>query len=106
MGNLPQSSGAALPILRMLDFQPAQMEGDMTLRFIGTTSEHGNCPTLYEVVETGEILVQGERETDPEHLAQLRDVKDSETFVRIPRELLTRFAPRDTEPTAEQQTKE
>ncbi|MEC3997021.1 hypothetical protein VSR01_27335 [Actinacidiphila sp. DG2A-62] len=34
----------------------------MTLRFIGTTSEHGNCPTLYEVVETGEILVQGERE--------------------------------------------
>lgn len=65
----------------------------MTLRFIGTTSEHGNCPTLYEVVETGEILVQGERETDPEHLAQLRDVKDSETFVRVPRELLLRFAP-------------
>ncbi|MFF0127326.1 hypothetical protein ACFYTG_16590 [Streptomyces mirabilis] len=69
----------------------------MTLRFIGTTSEHGNCPTLYEVVETGEILVQGERETDPEHLAQLRDVKDSETFVRVPRELLTRFAPRADE---------
>lgn len=67
----------------------------MTLRFIGTTSEHGSCPTLYEVVETGEILVQGERETDPEHLAQLRDVKDSETFVRIPRELLTRFAPKE-----------
>ncbi|MCX4827199.1 hypothetical protein OG746_00385 [Streptomyces sp. NBC_01016] len=67
----------------------------MTLRFIGTTSDHGNCPTLYEVEETGEILVQGERETDPEHLAQLRDVKDSETFVRIPRELLTRFAPKE-----------
>ncbi|MGW0686347.1 hypothetical protein ACWD2L_23600 [Streptomyces sp. NPDC002754] len=42
----------------------------MTLRFIGTTSDHGNCPTLYEVEETGEILVQGEIETDPEHLAQ------------------------------------
>ncbi|PZT72566.1 MULTISPECIES: hypothetical protein [unclassified Streptomyces] len=70
----------------------------MTLRFIGTTSEHGNCPTLYEVVETGEILVQGEIETDPEHLAQLRDVKPSETFVRVPRELLTRFAPSDDEP--------
>ncbi|MER5683170.1 hypothetical protein ACWD7C_12915 [Streptomyces sp. NPDC005134] len=67
----------------------------MTLRFIGTTSEHGNCPTLYEVVETGDILVQGERETNPEHLAQLRDVKDSETFVVIPRELLTRFAPKE-----------
>ncbi|MFE4796254.1 hypothetical protein ACFRFL_14325 [Streptomyces sp. NPDC056708] len=67
----------------------------MTLRFIGTTSENGNCPTLYEVVETGDILVQGERETNPEHLAQLRDVKDSETFVVIPRELLTRFAPKE-----------
>jgi hypothetical protein len=78
----------------------------MTLRFLGTTSENGNCPTLYEVVETGEILVQGERETDPEHLAQLRDVKPSETFVRVPRELLTRFAPREGASTTEQQTKE
>ncbi len=78
----------------------------MTLRFLGTTSENGNCPTLYEVVETGELLVQGERETSPEHLAQLRDVKDSETFVRIPRELLIRFAPRDAEADTAQQTKE
>ncbi|MEL3949512.1 hypothetical protein [Streptomyces sp. LNU-CPARS28] len=78
----------------------------MTLRFIGTTSDHGNCPALYEVVETGEILVQGERETDPEHLAHLRDVKPSETFVRIPRELLTRFAPRDAEASDEPQDKE
>jgi hypothetical protein len=70
----------------------------MTLRLIGTRSEHGNCPTLYEIIETGEILVQGERETDPDHLGQLRDVKATETFVRIPRELLTRFAPRDDEP--------
>ncbi|MFD7403562.1 DUF6879 family protein [Streptomyces sp. NPDC059866] len=30
----------------------------MTLRFIGTTSEHGNCPTLYEVVETGDTRVR------------------------------------------------
>ncbi|MFI0964637.1 hypothetical protein ACH4S8_25055 [Streptomyces sp. NPDC021080] len=66
----------------------------MTLRFLGTTSEDGDCPTLYEVEETGDIVVQGDKLTDPEHLAQLRDVKDSETFVVIPRELLTRFAPR------------
>jgi hypothetical protein len=71
------------------------MEGDMTLRFIGTTSDGGDCPTLYEVVETGDIVVQGDRLTNPEHLAQLRDVKDSETFVVIPRELLTRFAPKE-----------
>ncbi|MFE7778047.1 hypothetical protein ACFU5O_29940 [Streptomyces sp. NPDC057445] len=67
----------------------------MTLRFIGTTSEHGNCPTLYEVEETGDIVVQGDRLTDPEHLAQLRDVGAGETFVVIPRELLTRFAPKE-----------
>jgi hypothetical protein len=33
-------------------------------------------------------------------------VKDSETFVRIPRELLTRFAPRDPEPDTDRQAKE
>ncbi|MFG2792643.1 DUF6879 family protein [Streptomyces sp. NPDC048419] len=66
----------------------------MTLRFLGTTSDGGDCPTLYEVEGTGEILVQGDIETEPEHLAQLRDVKDTETFVRVPRELLARFAPR------------
>lgn len=67
----------------------------MTLRFIGTTSEHGNCPTLYEVVETGDIVVQGDQLTDPENLAQLRDVGKGETFVVIPRDLLTRFAPKE-----------
>ncbi|MCF3132481.1 DUF6879 family protein [Streptomyces olivochromogenes] len=66
----------------------------MTLRFLGTTSDGGDCPTLYAIEGTDEILVQGERETDPQHLVQLRDVKPSETFVRVPRELLTRFAPR------------
>ncbi|MFG2948175.1 DUF6879 family protein [Streptomyces adustus] len=66
----------------------------MTLRFLGTTSDGGDCPTLYEIEGTDEILVQGDRETDPGHLAQLRDVKPSETFVRVPRDLLTRFAPR------------
>ncbi|MEU6230450.1 DUF6879 family protein [Streptomyces sp. NPDC047042] len=70
----------------------------MTLRFLGTTSDDGDCPTLYEVAGTDEILVQGERVTDPEHLVQLRDVKESETFVRVPRTLLTRYAPRTEAP--------
>jgi hypothetical protein len=48
---------------------------------------------LYEVEETGDIVVQGDRLTDPEHLAQLRDVGEHETFV-VPRELLTHFAPK------------
>ncbi|MEI5102359.1 hypothetical protein RB200_32490 [Streptomyces sp. PmtG] len=67
----------------------------MTLRFIGTTSEHGNCPTLYEVEETGDFVVQGDELTDPEHLAQLRDAKGSEAFVIVPRDLLIRFAPKE-----------
>ncbi|MFD3574785.1 DUF6879 family protein [Streptomyces sp. NPDC058644] len=70
----------------------------MTLRFIGTTSDDGDCPTLYEIPETDEILVQGDIETDPGHLVQLRDVKPSETFVRVPRSLLTRYAPRTAVP--------
>ncbi|MGW3360547.1 DUF6879 family protein [Streptomyces bungoensis] len=70
----------------------------MALRFIGTTSDDGDCPTLYEIEGTDEILVQGDREADPEHLVQLRDVKPSETFVRVPRSLLTRYAPRTPTP--------
>ncbi|WP_381562916.1 DUF6879 family protein [Streptomyces eurythermus] len=70
----------------------------MTLRFIGTTSDEGDCPTLYEIEGTDEVLVQGDRETDPEHLVQLRDVKPSETFVRVPRSLLARYAPRTPAP--------
>ncbi|MBW5250287.1 hypothetical protein P8A21_13470 [Streptomyces poriferorum] len=65
----------------------------MTLRFLGTTSDGGDCPTLYEVEGTGDVLVQGDRVTDPVHLAMLRDVKESETFVIVPRDLLARFAP-------------
>ncbi|MFE6904612.1 DUF6879 family protein [Streptomyces sp. NPDC057717] len=70
----------------------------MTLRFIGTTSDDGDCATLYEIPETGEYLVQGDRESDPEHLVALRDVKPSESFVRVPRSLLTRYAPRTPAP--------
>jgi hypothetical protein len=67
----------------------------MSLRFIGTTSENGDCPTLYEDTESGDIIVQGERVTSTKMLDQLRDVKPSETFVGIPRTLLTRFAPKE-----------
>jgi hypothetical protein len=37
----------------------------MTFRFIGTTSEHGNCPTLHEVVETGDLVVQATTSPTP-----------------------------------------
>lgn len=66
----------------------------MKLRKLGTTSHGGNCPTLYETDEGG-IVVQGYRLTDPEALSQLADVLPDEEFVVVPRELLTRFAPKE-----------
>ncbi|MBB5776241.1 hypothetical protein [Nonomuraea jabiensis] len=62
----------------------------MKLRFLGTTSDDGQCPTLYET-DRGTYVVQGDRVTDPEALAELRDVLPGETFVEIPKALL-RFA--------------
>ncbi|MFD8891157.1 DUF6879 family protein [Streptomyces sp. NPDC059566] len=69
------------------------------LRFIGTNSGNDGCPTLYEDLDTGEVLVQGDAVTDPHDVAQLRNVKDGEGFVVVPRVLLAYFAPRDLERT-------
>lgn len=66
----------------------------MRLRKLGTTSNGGKCPTLYET-ETGDIVVQGYKLTDAAALTQMEDVLPDETFVVVPRELLTRFAPKD-----------
>lgn len=66
----------------------------MKLRMIGTTSGGGNCPTLYET-ETGDIVVQGQRLTDPEAREQLRDVLGGEDCVVVPRALLTDHAPKE-----------
>ncbi|KNB51513.1 hypothetical protein [Streptomyces caatingaensis] len=65
------------------------------LRMLGTTSKDGKCPSLYEDLDTGEVLVQGKKVTEPEDIAQLKDVAPHETFVIVPRELLTRFAPKE-----------
>ena len=76
---------------------PAGIERKVTtvkLKFLGTSSEDGNCPTLYEA-ETGDIVVQGYKLTDAEALDQLRDVLPGETFVVVPRELLTKYAPKE-----------
>ncbi|RBQ19492.1 hypothetical protein DP939_12055 [Spongiactinospora rosea] len=65
----------------------------MRLRFLGSTSEAGACPSLYET-DRGTIVVQGMRVTDGEALGDLRDVLEGETVVEIPRELLTEVAKR------------
>ncbi|MFF7690576.1 hypothetical protein ACFZB6_31125 [Streptomyces syringium] len=65
------------------------------VRMIGTTSDEGKCPTLYEDVDSKEIIVQGYTVSDPQDIEQFKDVLPGESFVVIPRELLTRFAPKE-----------
>lgn len=65
------------------------------LRVLGSTSGIGDCPTLYEDLDTGEVLVQGDAVTGPEDVAQLKHVKEGEAFVVVPRELLVNFAPKE-----------
>ncbi|WP_326595552.1 DUF6879 family protein [Streptomyces sp. NBC_01803] len=71
------------------------------LRLLGSTSGIGDCPTLYEDLETGEVLVQGQAVTDAGEVAQLKAVKEGEGFVVVPRRLLADFAPRTAERTPE-----
>ncbi|MBC3989321.1 hypothetical protein H8N00_10600 [Streptomyces sp. AC563] len=68
----------------------------MPLEFLGSTntSQGGGCPAFYRDTDTGKIVVQGDQLTDPEKLAQLRDVKPGETFVVVPPELFA-FAPKE-----------
>ena len=66
----------------------------MRLTFLGTNSDNGQCPTLYET-DRGTYVVQGWTVTDPEALNDLRDVLSGETFVEIPRELIKFARPED-----------
>lgn len=67
----------------------------LQLGMLATTSDDGKCPALYEDAGTGDFVVQGYTVTDPEDIGQLRGVLGGETFVRVQRELLTRFAPKE-----------
>jgi hypothetical protein len=67
--------------------------GIMRLRFLGSDSDGGKCPTLY-ATDRGTYVVQGWRVTNPEALGDLRSVLEGEAFVEIPKELL-RFAAND-----------
>lgn len=65
----------------------------MKLTFLGSTSQEGQCPTLY-ATDRDTFVVQGWTVTDPEALGDLRDVLPGETFVEVPKTLL-RFAEGD-----------
>ena len=68
----------------------------MKLTFEGTTSHSGTCPTLYST-DRGTYVVQGDKVTDPEALASLRErgLPEHETAVEIPARLLS-FGPEAT----------
>jgi hypothetical protein len=63
------------------------------LTFLGSTSQEGQCPTLY-TTDRDTFVVQGWTVTDPEALGDLRHVLPGETFVEVPKALL-RFAEGD-----------
>ncbi|MFF3669251.1 hypothetical protein [Microtetraspora malaysiensis] len=65
----------------------------MRLRFLGSTSEAGACPSLYET-DRGTIVVQGMELVDADARADLRHVLDGETAVEVPKELLVEIARR------------
>lgn len=64
----------------------------MKLEFLGTDSTGGSCPTMWRT-DRGTLVVQGDKVTDPEALAALRErgLPDHETAVEIDPALL-RFA--------------
>ncbi len=59
----------------------------MRLRFVGSDSISGSCPTIY-ATDRDTYVIQGQTVTDPEALDDVRHVLPGETFVEVPKELL------------------
>lgn len=64
------------------------------MRMLGTNSKTGECPTLYEDLDSGEVLVQG-KIADPDDIAQMVNPLSGETLVVVDRELLINFSPKE-----------
>jgi hypothetical protein len=62
----------------------------MKIRFLGSTSDGGGCPAVYET-DRDTILVQGTIVTDAEARGALVNLDSDETVVEIPRELIKFF---------------
>lgn len=61
----------------------------MRLTYLGKTggSNEGSCPALYRT-DRGTYVVQGKLVTDPDALADVRDLADDETIVEVPADVL------------------
>ena len=64
----------------------------MALRFLGIdpNTDGVNCPTVWLDESTGDYVLQGWRVTDPATLAEIGEIPEGETILRIPRRM-TRF---------------
>ncbi|WP_228983015.1 DUF6879 family protein [Streptomyces sp. DH12] len=65
------------------------------LRFNGTGSGEGGCPSIHEDQDSGEIIVHGPPLTDPENITQLRHLSPGEVPIVVPRALLVDFGPKE-----------
>ncbi|RVX43023.1 hypothetical protein EDD27_5690 [Nonomuraea polychroma] len=62
----------------------------MRLRFLGSNSEQGTCPAVYET-DRDTIAVQGRIVTDPAALGDAVNLASDEVIVEIPKDLLPYF---------------
>jgi hypothetical protein len=67
------------------------VEQTMRLQFLGTSSEQGTCPAVYET-DRGTLAVQGRLVVEPEALGDSVNLGSDEVIIEIPRELI-RFFP-------------
>ncbi|NUT29845.1 MAG: hypothetical protein HOV84_28720 [Streptomyces sp.] len=65
------------------------------LRFNGTGSGGGGCPSVHEDLDSGEVVVHGPPLTEPEDVAQLQHLSEGEVAIVVPRELLVDWTPRE-----------
>lgn len=65
------------------------------LRFNGTGGDVDGCPSVYEDLDSGEVIVHGPSLTDPEDIAQLQHFSEGEVAVTVPRELLVDWTPKE-----------
>ncbi|MGW8453712.1 DUF6879 family protein [Streptomyces niveus] len=68
------------------------------LRFNGTGSAGGGCPSVHEDLDTGEVIVHGPPLTEAADIEQLQHLSPGEAAIVVPREVLADFGPRDREP--------
>lgn len=61
----------------------------MRLRYLGKTASSaiGDCPALY-ATDRGTFVVQGKIVTDPQAIADLRDLGTDESYVEVPADVL------------------